>query len=78
MVVDEMVVKLRLKIRACEEPGTLMKVGGVFRIWTSLKKIGNVPRPPFSSIYFIVLKSSMSIFRKSQKVSAFNFDPKGV
>ena len=29
-------------------------------------------------IYFIVLKSSMGIFRKSKKVSAFNFDPKGV
>jgi hypothetical protein len=29
-------------------------------------------------IYFIILKLSMGIFRKSQKVSSFNFDPKGV
>ena len=29
-------------------------------------------------IYFIVLKSSKGIFRKSQKVSAFKYDPKGV
>ena len=33
---------------------------------------------PKMPIYFIILKSSMGIFRKSQKVSAFNFDQKGV
>ena len=32
----------------------------------------------FLHTYFIVLKSSMGIFRKSQKVSALNLDPKGV
>ena len=46
-----------------------------------LKKFRNFFSPlksKFLHMVFIVLKSSRGIVRKSQKVSAFNFDPKRV
>ena len=60
-----------------------IKVGGSDQLQDldHLNKIRKKMSPLKSNllpIYFIVLKSSMGIFRKSQKVSAFNFDPKGV
>ena len=55
--------------------------GGVFRTRITLKSISEKFSPlksKFLRTYFIVLKSSMGIFRKSQKVSARHLDPKGV